>query len=295
MKRSNEQSSVRLVRENRCARRMIQRYEDGDFLPVHDAIIQEIGLEVFVDDMLSCTTTCSPWNIREMVIGSLYTRNIIDSLDQIESFLYMEKSNRVFIKLSPGNLRTSDTSVRKEKSAMLSARIISFPGSEPSSVESKMHPDAKISVSQQGFTLHADAVNNLISQLEEESLLFKKTGGVHNAALTDGKSILAWFEDIGRHSALDKLVGWCLLNDVEMSDKAILFSGRVPHEIILKVIRAGCPIIISPGAPTTLSISCAQNEGVTLIGFAKHDRFNVYTHEERIESHDSKGRRWGIV
>lgn len=132
------------------------------------------------------------------------------------------------------------------------------------------------------LTLQAAQVVERMALLEDRSLLFRRTGGVHSAVLVDQCGVVAWFEDIGRHSALDKLVGWCFLNGVDASDKMLLFSGRVPREIIVKVIRLGCPVVASPGAPTSLSMRLAQRWGVTLVGFAKRDVFNVYAHPERI-------------
>jgi len=94
--------------------------------------------------------------------------------------------------------------------------------------------------------------------------------------------VVAWFDDIGRHIVLDKLVGWCVLNDYDASDCVLLFSGRVPQEIITKAIKLGCPIIVALGAPTSLSIKLAEQAGITLIGFARNGEFNIYSHPTRI-------------
>ena len=129
----------------------------------------------------------------------------------------------------------------------------------------------------------AATVNAAIALLERQSLLFRKTGGVHSAALADMRGrVLAWREDIGRHSALDKLVGWCVCSGERAAECMVLFSGRVPLEIVARVAALGCPLVVSPGAPTNLSIELAERSGLTLVGFAKHGRFNVYSHPERI-------------
>ena len=127
-----------------------------------------------------------------------------------------------------------------------------------------------------------DDISSRIALLEQESDLFHLTGGVHSAALSCADGMVARFEDVGRHNALDKLVGWCVMGGVRVDDKMLLFSGRVPQEIMLKAIRLGVPVVVSPGAPTSLSVDLAEEYGVTLIGFAKRGHFNVYSHPERV-------------
>ena len=152
----------------------------------------------------------------------------------------------------------------------------SLPGRAPAGVPVAARPLSDMQVA-------AATVNAAIALLERQSLLFRKTGGVHSAALADMRGrVLAWREDIGRHSALDKLVGWCVCSGERAAECMVLFSGRVPLEIVARVAALGCPLVVSPGAPTNLSIELAERSGLTLVGFAKHGRFNVYSHPERI-------------
>lgn len=90
------------------------------------------------------------------------------------------------------------------------------------------------------------------------------------------------FEDIGRHNAVDKIFGYCFLNNIELKDKIMVFSGRVSTEILIKVARMGIPILVSRSAPTDLAINMADELGVTVVGFTRGERMNVYTHPERI-------------
>ena len=193
------------------------------------------------------TLTCSPWDTEELVVGYLYLRGIITKKEQLAALKVDETAGIVEVCLH---------SPDQEAEALLI-------------IESEL----KVS---------AIEVNTIANLLESNSALFKKTGGVHSAALVKDTKIIAWFEDIGRHSAVDKLAGWCVLNDYDTQNCVLLFSGRVPYEIIMKVIRLGCPVIISPGAPTNLSIDLAEQYGVTLIGFAKRGQFNVYSHPRRV-------------
>ena len=113
-------------------------------------------------------------------------------------------------------------------------------------------------------------------------MLFHKTGAVHSAGLCDPGSILSYYEDIGRHNAIDKLAGDILLNQINTHDKIATVSCRMSIEIIGKIIRTGIPIVISNAAPTLSAVHLAHRAGVTIVGFARNNRFNIYTHENRI-------------
>jgi len=88
--------------------------------------------------------------------------------------------------------------------------------------------------------------------------------------------------DIGRHNALDKIYGYCLKNNISIGDKIIVFSGRISSEILLKVAKIGCEIILSKSAPTELALELAEQLGITTVGFIRNGSLNVYTHPERI-------------
>ncbi|AFH84834.1 Formate dehydrogenase accessory protein FdhD [Bacillus anthracis str. H9401] len=88
--------------------------------------------------------------------------------------------------------------------------------------------------------------------------------------------------DIGRHNALDKIYGYCLKNNISIGDKIIVFSGRISSEILLKVAKIGCEIILSKSAPTELALQLAEELGITTIGFIRNQSLNVYTHPERV-------------
>ena len=220
-----------------CTHMPIVRYEDARFSKRDDSVIQEAELTVFVNGARQCDTTCSPWDVRELVAGNLFLAGVITDPEQVSA---------IDVDLVSGVFERGD-------------------GGDPSCDAEGFLPV------ESDLTLQAAQVVERMALLEDRSLLFRRTGGVHSAVLVDQCGVVAWFEDIGRHSALDKLVGWCFLNGVDASDKMLLFSGRVPREIIVKVIRLGCPVVASPGAPTSLSMRLAQRWGVTLVGFAKRD------------------------
>jgi FdhD protein len=125
-------------------------------------------------------------------------------------------------------------------------------------------------------------VFTLVSDFQHRSQVYRVTGGVHSAALCDIKSILVFGEDIGRHNAIDKIFGECILKDIPMDGRIIITSGRISSEILLKVAKRNIPIIISKSAPTDLGVKLANDLGVTLLGFVRGKRINAYTNNWRI-------------
>jgi FdhD protein len=117
---------------------------------------------------------------------------------------------------------------------------------------------------------------------QDRSEVFKNTGGVHAAALSSADGIELFSEDIGRHNAVDKVFGRCLLENIETKDKLLLVTGRISSEILLKVARRGIPALVSKSAPTDSGVKLAEKLGITLIGFVRGHRMNVYAHAERV-------------
>jgi FdhD protein len=122
----------------------------------------------------------------------------------------------------------------------------------------------------------------LVGQLYETQPLYQQSGGVHTSALSDGEALIVWAEDVGRHNTLDKIAGKILLQSLTIPHPLVLTTGRISSEMLQKASRLGAPIVISRTAPTSLSIQLAEKGGITLIGYARRDRFNVYTHPQRI-------------
>ena len=128
----------------------------------------------------------------------------------------------------------------------------------------------------------ADAIFTLVNQFQHSSRLYLSTHGVHSAGLSDGESILVFNEDIGRHNAIDKIFGKCLLENIPTAHRAIITSGRITSEILHKVSKRGVPIIISISEPTNLGVKIAEILGITLVASAGARKMNIYTGAERI-------------
>jgi FdhD protein len=136
-----------------------------------------------------------------------------------------------------------------------------------------------------GLCISAEIVLGLGRTMRDRQNVHRSVGGTHAAALfdTSGRTVTL-AEDIGRHNAIDKAVGYCLLRGFSLRDKVLLTSGRASYEMATKALRVGIPIIASVSAPTSLAVQLAEDRGLTLIGYLRGGRMDVYTHPERIAS-----------
>lgn len=230
----------------------IKRYSlSQGITEIEDPMIVEAGLDIFVNEQFYKRTYCSPINVDELVIGSLAFDKIINSIKDIKKLEIEEY--KVCISLHE--------------------------------VEQGVFQSCRDSA---GFQIDAQDIALLMKQHLDGSDIHKQTGGVHIMSLSDGKRLMVSREDIGRHNAVDKLYGYCLKNDLDCNNKIFLSSGRISNEIIEKTGYMGVKIVVSRATVTDLARKKAEDSGITLIGFARGERFNVYSHPESIIINDRR-------
>jgi FdhD protein len=235
-------------------------------------IIVETTVSLTVNGDLWLSFMCTPIDLEAMAVGFLFNEEIITAIDEIAS-----------IRLCPAGDNVDVWLHHQVQQPDLWRRTSGCTGGV-TSIDSTYSTRTN-TVPQSWDTASLFPVQN-ITQLTEKLLesqnLYKKTGGVHTSVLTDGDSIQVVGEDIGRHNTLDKIAGKILIHHIEMSQKILLTTGRISSEMIQKASRIGTSIVISRTSPSSLSIEEAKRMGITLIGYARRDRFRVYTYPEKI-------------
>jgi FdhD protein len=227
-------------------------------------VIEEVPLALFINGRHAMTAMMSPVQLEDFVTGYLYTEQIIKSADEIES-IKIEK-NRMSV-------------ITKNLFKVLGPKktILSGCGGSTSFIDTeklpKVHSDYAITT--------ANIWTSVKAVLNSE--LHITTGGIHIVALLDGGKIIAVSEDIGRHNALDRVIGYALRNRIDLSRTWVVVSGRISSEMVRKCLIAGIPIIVSRGATTTLAVETAEKTGLTVVGFARSSKMVIYTHAERIK------------
>ena len=249
----------------------VLRIDKGVKQNFKDSITSEIPLTVYLNEKELLTLSCSPDHLKELSVGFLYTSGIIKSIDEIKSVI-IDRQNWIS-NITLKNSKQSPDLLFKRLYTSGCGRGTIFYSALDKIHANPIRKDRKIS---------AEKILELMKSFQKMSTVFKETGGVHSAALSDGEVITAFKEDIGRHNAIDKLTGEALIKKINLEDSLLFTSGRLSSEIVSKVQKMGPAFLISRSAPTDQAIRAAKALNLTLVGFVRGQRMNVYSAAERI-------------
>ncbi|PEB56089.1 formate dehydrogenase family accessory protein FdhD [Bacillus pseudomycoides] len=254
--------------------REIFRYEQGEFKHIEDSIVTEFPVTVKINGQEFVTMVSTPEYIEDMVIGFLASEGIIRKYEDIDEIWMRGKEGYVHVTTTKINPYYRDIQNKRYITSCCGMSRQGFVFANDALTAKKMN-DIRVKISAQDCF-------RLMNDMQQSASTFQQTGGVHNAALCDVNGIVLSRMDIGRHNALDKIYGYCLKNNISIGDKIIVFSGRISSEILLKVAKIGCEVILSKSAPTELALELAEQLGITTIGFIRNQSLNVYTHPKRV-------------
>ncbi|MBI4284189.1 MAG: formate dehydrogenase accessory sulfurtransferase FdhD [Chloroflexi bacterium] len=258
--------------ENEIARIPVWRLTEEGRSNIEDVVARESPLTIILNNQELVTLLCSPKDLRYLAIGFLCSEGLLDSKDEIKKIMVDDQRGVVRVETAENNILAKEL-VFKRFITSGCGRGASFYSAADAQDQAKVESRTQISTAQ---------VLSLVNAFQHHSEIYRATGGVHSAALCDTASILVFNEDIGRHNAIDKIFGECLLKDIATDNRLVITSGRISSEILLKVAKRNIPILISKSAPTDLGVKLAGDLGITLLGFARGKRVNAYTNDWRI-------------
>jgi FdhD protein len=263
----------------------ISRFDGQNFLKIKDEIVVESPLEIVLGwtDLTKkrqrkplVVTMRTPGNDLELAVGFLFSEKIIGAATDVLSHRFLEE-NQLLVELSPKlflNLEKINRNFYSNSSCGICGKVeLSSLDINPDYFPKTDFPKLKTSI-----------LVDLPRKLAEKQAVFETTGGLHAAALFDiSGNLIALREDIGRHNALDKLIGFAVFNKlIPLRESVILVSGRAGFELVQKATMVGLPILAAVGAPSSLSVEFARETSMTLVGFLRDWRFNVYSEAGRI-------------
>ncbi|MEE8414366.1 MAG: formate dehydrogenase accessory sulfurtransferase FdhD [Dehalococcoidales bacterium] len=258
--------------ENETEKVTILKFNDEGRTSTEDVVARESPLTIILNNKELVTLLCSPNSLNYLAVGFLYSEGLLKDKDDIK---------KVTVDDQRGVVRVETTEDRSIADELVFKRLITSGCGAGASFYKAADAQDQEKI-ESGIKISASEVSSLVRAFQHQSLLYRATGGVHSAALCDTTNILIFAEDIGRHNAVDKIFGECLLKDITTDGRIIVTSGRISSEILLKVAKRKIPIIISKSAPTDLAVNLASGLGITLIGFVRGKRLNTYTNDWRM-------------
>ncbi|MFW6000772.1 MAG: formate dehydrogenase accessory sulfurtransferase FdhD [Halanaerobium sp.] len=245
-------------------------YKTGECLDKEDIIIKEFPLTIFINKYEFLTLMVLKENLEELIIGFLAAEGLIRDQSDITALEFRQNKKIAVVEIE------SDFNPERFKKRTLTSGC----GSGSTFLNLKDCTEGQFIENKD--KIEAEKIFDLMKKLQEDSSYFKLTGGTHISALAEPENILFRMEDIGRHNTLDKIIGKALKEEVNLDNKIILTSGRISSEMIIKVLRQGIPFLVSRSAPTDQAVNTAVKLGLTLIGFCRGRRMNIYSGVDRI-------------
>ncbi|MDP9728324.1 formate dehydrogenase accessory sulfurtransferase FdhD [Alicyclobacillus tolerans] len=256
------------------AKTVIQRYHEGQWTVIEDSVANEFVLTIEVDRQEFATVVCTPDCLEDFVIGFLASEGVIrqaSDVDNLEVSLYR---GMAWVHLKEKFQMRPEVYRKRYITSCCGKSRQSFYFFNDAQTAHKIEDSTRLS---------AGDILNVMAKMDEESFLFKQTGGVHMAFLEIPGQCFIARSDIGRHNALDKVFGYLLRCGLSTIGARMAFSGRISSEVLLKVSKMGVGVVISHSAPTQLALDLARDLNITVIGFVRNSSFNVYTHDWRVQ------------
>ncbi len=269
----------------------IKKYRNGGKPEeLGDQVAVELPLEIVVNGLPLVALMRLPGMDKELAVGFCLTEKVIENFSQINLLKHCGQLEREIggggdgkgDELDHGNVVEVEAETTGDRDRFSATYVVrtGCGGADLSAIED--YHEGTITSELQ---VEEDVIYGVGKELTLRQEVYFGTGGTHGAGIFDAHgTVQVVAEDVGRHNALDKVVGWCALHGISLQDKILVLSGRISYEMALKAVRVGIPVVVSMAAPTSLGLRVADKAGLTVAGFSDGKRFNVYTHPRRIRS-----------
>lgn len=238
-----------------------------------DRIVCEIPLTILVNGMELATMQCTPDKLEYLAVGFLLSEGLIKKETEIKGITLNEKGWHIRVEIAGDGLL---------EEGVRSKRVIGKGCAGGTSFYRAVDAEDCLPLIS-NVLISKEKIFSMMKKFLGMSDLYKDTGGVHSAALSIAEKIEIFAEDIGRHNAIDKILGECFLKGISTEDGIILTTGRVSSEILIKVAKQRIPVIVARSVPTDMAVGLAERLNITLIGSVKKSRMNIYTHDWRVK------------
>ncbi|UCE78667.1 MAG: formate dehydrogenase accessory sulfurtransferase FdhD [Nitrospiraceae bacterium] len=243
----------------------IEKISGASSEEMNDLIAVEKRLRILINGQNVLNLYCTPSMIRELVVGIIHNERLISG-EWCADRMSIEYNEEIKVDVpASGTIHHGEPTITSGCVGGISMK--------------GKNRDEFIS---DDIMFDASSVKTLFHEFQHRSEAYKMTGGVHSAALSDGDKIIAFAEDIGRHNAVDKVLGFCVLENIPFKGTLMMASGRLSSDIVNKCLTCSVPVIVSRTSPTSLAVEIAAASGITLIGFVRGNRMNIYSCRQRV-------------
>ncbi len=245
---------------------------------VQDDILVEFILSIVVNNKRYVNLVCTNKNLYELVLGNLLTENIINDLDDIKNLEIDKELGKAFVQLKKNDVfRTVIDSTE-------GIRTITTACGKQYSIAYYLFNDINMEPLSDNYKIYYKTIIKNMNEFQQSSEIYKTTRGSHSCGLYCDDKLICLMDDIGRHNTVDKILGYALKNKIDLSKTMMITSGRVSSDMLTKIVKARIPVLAARSIATDTAIEIAKKYNVTLIGYIRSNRMNVYNGDERILS-----------
>jgi FdhD protein len=260
----------------------ITRIKKDEVLKTEDVILIESPIDIIVNSEPLVNIICLPKDLKELAVGFLFSIGVINKIQDINSINIDELDNKITVELND-EIDFNTKSLEIDPVSRVVDTTCGISSSWREAIKDALKEVKDDMKQKNDIRLEAEIIRTSLVKMQKETVLFRETGGCHGAAIFDIEgSLISVKEDIGRHNAIDKVIGENLIRERDFENIFLTSTGRLTGDSVLKAIRAKIPIVASLSAAIESGIRLAFVYGITLIGFVRGARMNIYTHSERI-------------